>query len=169
LRTIDGVLHEADVLIYGTGFTASHFLLPARVVGRDGVELHDRWQGDARAYLGITLPGFPNLFLLYGPNTNIVVNGSITYFSECEVHYVLGCVRALLDEGAKALEPRVDVHDAFNERIDAENLQMAWGVSTVNSWYKNAAGRTAQNWPFSLLEYWQRTRTPDLEDYHLLR
>ncbi len=169
VRTEDGVLHEADVLIYGTGFTASDFLMPMRVVGRDRVELHDRWQGDARAYLGITLPGFPNLFLLYGPNTNIVVNGSITYFSECEVHYVAGCVRALLEEGAKALEPKVDVHDAFNERVDAENLQMAWGVSRVNSWYKNATGRTAQNWPFSLLEYWQRTRTPDLADYHLLR
>lgn len=168
VRTADGVLHEADVLIYGTGFTASDFLMPMRVVGRDGVELHDRWQGDARAYLGITLPGFPNLFLLYGPNTNIVVNGSITYFSECEVHYILGCLRALLDEGARALEPKEDVHDAFNERIDAENLQMAWGVSTVNSWYKNATGRTAQNWPFSLLEYWQRTRRPDLDDYHLL-
>ena len=99
VRTADGALHEADVLIYGTGFTASDFLMPMRVVGRDGVELHDRWQGDARAYLGITLPGFPNLFLLYGPNTNIVVNGSITYFSECEVHYVLGCVRALLARG----------------------------------------------------------------------
>ena len=78
-------------------------------------------------------------------------------------------MRALLEEGAKALEPKVDVHDAFNERVDAENLQMAWGVSTVNSWYKNATGRTAQNWPFSLLEYWQRTRTPDLDDYQLLR
>ena len=167
VRTADGVLHEADVLIYGTGFTASDFLMPMRVVGRDGVELHDRWQGDARAYLGITLPGFPNLFLLYGPNTNIVVNGSITYFSECEVHFVVGCVRALLQEGAKALEPKPSVHDAFNERIDAENLQMAWGVSTVNTWYKNATGRTAQNWPFSLLEYWQLTRSPNLDDFEL--
>ena len=169
VRTEDGLLHEADVLIYGTGFTASDFLMPMRVVGRDGVELHDRWQGDARAYLGITLPGFPSLFLLYGPNTNIVVNGSITYFSECEVHYVVGCIRALLAEGAKAMEPKVEVHDAFNELVDAENLRMAWGVSTVNTWYKNATGRTAQNWPFSLLEYWQRTRAPDLEDYDLLR
>jgi 4-hydroxyacetophenone monooxygenase len=169
VRTADGVLHEADVLIYGTGFTASDFLMPMRVVGRGGVELHDRWQGDARAYLGITLPGYPNFFLLYGPNTNIVVNGSITYFSECEVHYVVGCVRALLQEGAKALEPKASVHDAFNERVDAENLRMAWGVSTVNTWYKNATGRTAQNWPFSLLEYWQLTRSPNLDDFELHR
>ncbi|MFL6206390.1 MAG: flavin-containing monooxygenase [Acidimicrobiales bacterium] len=169
VRTEDGVLHEADVLIYGTGFTASDFLMPMRIVGRDGIELHDRWKGDARAFLGITLPGYPNLFLLYGPNTNIVVNGSITYFSECEVHHVVGCIEALLRHDAKALEPTQAAHDAFNEEVDAENLQMAWGVASVNSWYRNATGRTAQNWPFSLREYWERTRVPDLDDYVLHR
>ncbi len=168
VRTADGTVHEVDVLVYGTGFQASDFLTPMKVVGRGGTDLHQRWGGDARAYLGITLPGFPNLFLLYGPNTNIVVNGSITYFSECEVHYVVGCIRELLAAGARALEPRAEVHDAYNAEVDAGNLRMAWGVSTVNSWYKNATGRSAQNWPFSLLEYWQRTREPDLDDFHLL-
>jgi 4-hydroxyacetophenone monooxygenase len=168
VRTTDGTVHQADVIIYGTGFQASDFLTPMKVVGRGGADLHQRWDGDARAYLGITLPGFPNFFLLYGPNTNIVVNGSITYFSECEVHYVVGCLRALLETGARAIDPRPEVHDAYNERVDAENLRMAWGVSSVNSWYKNATGRTAQNWPFSLLEYWQQTRAVDLEDYEAL-
>jgi 4-hydroxyacetophenone monooxygenase len=138
-----------------------------KVVGRGGVELHERWGGDARAHLGITLPGFPSLFLLYGPNTNIVVNGSITYFSECEVHYVLACIRELLARGARALEPTTAAHDASNARVDAENLKMAWGVSSVSTWYKNATGRTAQNWPFSLLEYWQLTRDVDLSQYEL--
>lgn len=168
VRTRDDELHHADVIVYGTGFKASDFLMPMKVVGRGGVELHERWGGDARAYLGITLPGYPNLFLLYGPNTNIVVNGSITYFSECEVHYIVGCVRELLATGHRALDPKPEVHDAFNERVDAENLRMAWGVSSVNTWYKNATGRTAQNWPFSLLEYWQLTQRPDLSDFELL-
>ena len=97
------------------------------------------------------------------------MNGSITYFSECEVHHVVGCIEALLREGAKALEPTQAAHDAFNEEVDAENLHMAWGVSSVNTWYKNATGRTAQNWPFSLREYWQRTRQPDLDDFTLHR
>jgi 4-hydroxyacetophenone monooxygenase len=166
--TADGTLHEADVIIYGTGFQASDFLTPMTVLGRGGEDLHQRWGGDARAYLGITLPGFPNLFLLYGPNTNIVVNGSIIYFAECQVHYVLGCIRRILEEEARAIDPRPEVHDAYNERVDEENRRMAWGVSSVNSWYKNVTGRTAQNWPFSLLEYWQRTREPDLADYELL-
>src|SRR5205814_2134036 len=129
------------------------------------VDLHKRWGVDARAYLGITVPGFPNLFCIYGPNTNIVVNGSIVFFSECAVRYVLGCVRLLLQTGAKTLECRKDVHDAYNEELDAENELMAWGASSVSSWYKNAIGRVTQNWPFTLLEYWERTRAPNPADY----
>jgi 4-hydroxyacetophenone monooxygenase len=167
VRLSDGALHGCDVLVYGTGFQASDFLMPMTVVGRDGVALHDRWQGDARAYLGVVAPGFPNLFLLYGPNTNIVVNGSIIYYSECEVHYLVECVRLLLEGGHGSLDCRPEVHDAYNERIDAANRMRTWGFSTVRSWYKNATGRSAQNWPFTLLEYWSQTRAPDPADYTL--
>jgi 4-hydroxyacetophenone monooxygenase len=167
VSTTDGTLHEADVIIYGTGFCASEFLTPMKVVGRGGVDLHDRWGGDARAYLGITLPEFPNFFMLYGPNTNIVANGSIIYFSECEVHYILGCIREMLERGLTAIEPTVEAHDAYNAEVDAQNLRMAWGASSVNTWYKNAAGRITQNWPFTLLDFWQRTREPDLEHYEV--
>jgi 4-hydroxyacetophenone monooxygenase len=165
--TVDGRDHAVDVIVYGTGFRASEFLMPMSVTGRGGVDLHERWDGDARAYLGITVPGFPNLFCLYGPNTNIVINGSIIYFSECEVRYVLGCIELLLRGRHRALEVRADVHDAYNERVDAENLRMAWGASDVNSWYKNAHGHVAQNWPFSLLEFWRRTLRPDPDDFEL--
>jgi 4-hydroxyacetophenone monooxygenase len=167
--TEDGAEHPADVLIYGTGFQASKFLTPMRVTGRGGIDLHEQWKGDARAYLGITIPGFPNLFCLYGPNTNIVINGSIIYFSECGVRYILGCIEEILRSGARAIEVKKDVHDAFNEAVDAENRRMAWGASAVNSWYKNELGRVSQNWPFTLLEYWQRTRRPAPEDYSLHR
>ncbi len=166
--TEDGEEHAVDVVIYGTGFTASQFLTPMRVTGRDGRDLHEHWQGEARAYLGVTVPGFPNLFCLYGPNTNIVINGSIIYFSECGVRYILGLVRLLLERGKRALDVRAEVHDTFNQAVDAENARMAWGVSDVNSWYKNASGRVSQNWPFTLLEYWQRTLAPDPGDYELL-
>ncbi|MFZ6004339.1 MAG: flavin-containing monooxygenase [Actinomycetota bacterium] len=167
VRTVDGADHEVDVIIYGTGFTASEFLTPMRVIGRDGVDLHERWGGDARAYLGLTIPEFPNLFLLYGPNTNIVINGSIIYFSECEVHYVTEAVRMLLEGHHRSMDCKADVHDAYNERIDTANRNMVWGAAEVNSWYRNAKGRVAQNWPFSLLEYWQQTRQPNPDDYVL--
>jgi 4-hydroxyacetophenone monooxygenase len=165
--TSDGVLHEADVLIYGTGFQASNFLTPMTVTGRDGVDLHESWKGDARAYLGVTIPGFPNLFCLYGPNTNIVINGSIVYFSECGVRYILGCLELALRAGGGAVDVHRDVHDAFNEAVDRENSLMAWGASSVSSWYKNAHGHVAQNWPFTLLEYWQRTAAPDPAEYEV--
>jgi 4-hydroxyacetophenone monooxygenase len=167
IRTVDGVEHVVDVLIYGTGFQASHFLTPMTVKGRGGADLHEQWDGNARAYLGVTVPGFPNLFLLYGPNTNIVINGSIIYFSECEVRYVLEGLRLLLEGGYATMDVRRDVHDAYNAAVDEANARMAWGAADVHSWYKSASGRVAQNWPFSLLEYWRRTLAPDPDDYVL--
>jgi len=167
IRTADGKLFEADVIIYGTGFKASQFLTPMTVTGRYGVDLHRQWAGDARAYLGVVIPNFPNFFCLYGPNTNIVANGSIIYFSECEVHYLVECVKMLLEGDYSSLDPRPEVHDAYNVKIDAANKLRTWGYSSVNSWYKNEYGRTAQNWPFSVLEFWEQTREPKQNDYIL--
>ena len=84
------------------------------------------------------------------------------------MQYVLGCLRMLLEDGHRAMDCKQQVHDAYNERIDAANLQRSWGVSDVNSWYKNEHGRVAQNWPFNLVEYWQQTREPDPADYVFL-
>jgi 4-hydroxyacetophenone monooxygenase len=166
--TASGRHCEADVIIYGTGFKANRFLWPMRIVGRGGRELHEHWNGDPRAYLGITIPGFPNLFCCYGPNTNIVVNGSIIFFSECEMRYILGCIKLLLQNGHAALDCRRDVHDAYNREIDAGNEEMAWGAPGVSSWYKNEHGRVTQNWPFTLLEFWDRTRAPNEADYDFI-
>jgi 4-hydroxyacetophenone monooxygenase len=163
--TAAGQSHEFDVIIYATGFQPSRFLMPMEVQGRGGVDLHERWDGDARAYLGITVPSFPNFFILYGPNTNIVLNGSIIWFSECEVRYVMDHLKTVLAGGHRGLDVRPEVHDAYNVEVDAENLRMVWGVANVNSWYKNAKGRVAQNWPFPLVEYWKRTRAIDPADY----
>jgi len=160
--------HAVDAIIYGTGFQASKFLTPMQVRGRGGVDLHEQWAGDARAYLGVAIPHFPNFFCLYGPNTNIVVNGSIVYFSECGVRYILGLIEQVLAGGHRTVEVRQDVHDAFNQRVDAQNGRMAWGWSDVNSWYKNEHGHVAQNWPFTLLEYWQQTLSVDPDDYEFV-
>jgi 4-hydroxyacetophenone monooxygenase len=166
--TTDGIARDVDVIIYGTGFQASRFMTPMKVVGRHGIDINDQWQGDARAYMGVVVPNFPNFFMLYGPNTNIVVNGSIIYFSECEVQYVMGCLRMLFDGENRAFDCRQDVHDAYNRRIDEANRKRAWGASGVNSWYKNEFGRVSQNWPFNAIEYWQQTREPDRADFEFL-
>jgi 4-hydroxyacetophenone monooxygenase len=165
--TEGGVAHEFDVIIYGTGFHASRFLHPMKIEGRGGADLHETWAGDPRAYLGMTTPGYPNLFMIYGPNTNIVVNGSIIFFSECSVRYILGCLQLLAETGAASMEPRREVHDAFNIKVDAGNRLMAWGAPQVTSWYKNEAGRVTQNWPFALVDYWRATLAPDPADFVL--
>ena len=168
VRDSQGGLHAADVIVYGTGFRASEFLTPMRVLGRGGKDLHEQWGGDARAYNGVCVPGFPNLFCVYGPNTNIVINGSIIYFSECAVHYAVECVRLLAERGAAAMDCRSDAYDDYAALMDEHNSQMAWGISKVNSWYKNPEGRVTQNWPLPLIDYWRRTRHPDPADFDLL-
>ncbi|WP_293677087.1 NAD(P)-binding domain-containing protein [uncultured Phenylobacterium sp.] len=167
--TADGTEHAADVLIYGTGFQASNFLSFLKVKGRGGRDLHESWGGDARAYLGLTHPGFPNLFTIYGPNTNIVVNGSIIFFSECAVRYIVGALKLLAETGAVAMEPKQAVYDDFNRRVDEANAGWAWGSPNVSSWYKNQFGRVSQNWPYGLIDYWRATLAPNPDDFALER
>lgn len=166
--TRDGRHHDLDVLVLGTGFHAGRFLWPMEIRGRDGAVLQERWEGgeNPRAYLGITMPDFPNLFCLYGPNTNPVV-GSVIYMLECQTQYVMGCLRELLEGDLAAIDCRPEVHDAYNERLDAEMEHMVWRHPKVHSYYNNAAGRVITNVPFTMHEYWRMTRAPDLDDYRL--
>jgi 4-hydroxyacetophenone monooxygenase len=167
LRTVDGEEHPADVLIYGTGFSASDFVAPMRVLGAGGVELNEEWGGDARAYLGVTVPGFPNFFMLYGPNTNLVINGSILVMVECQVRYAVEAIGRLLAAGHRTMSCRRDVHERYGHEMEEGNATMVWGVADVPTWYRNAHGRVTQNWPFDLHSYWARTLEPDLADYEL--
>ncbi len=167
IRTTDGRHRPADVVIYATGFTASRFLTPMRLFGRDGLDLNQHWCGDAQAYLGVTVPTFPNFFMLYGPNTNLVINGSIIVMVECQVRYIVESLGLLLQGGHRTMSCRPEVYDTYNAEIEAGNKQMVWGVADVPSWYRNARGRVTQNWPFDLLDYWRRTSQPTLADYEL--
>jgi 4-hydroxyacetophenone monooxygenase len=167
VRTEDGEEHPTDVLIYGTGFRASEFVTPMKVYGSGGIELSEEWGGDARAYLGMTVPGFPNFFLLYGPNTNLVINGSILIMVECQVRYAVEAIGRLLRDGHRTMSCRRDVHERYDREMQEGNACMVWGVADVPTWYRNARGRVTQNWPFDLYTYWSRTREPDLADYEV--
>jgi 4-hydroxyacetophenone monooxygenase len=166
--TVDGEKHSLDVLVLATGFHAGKFLWPMQITGRGGVVLEDRWDGgeNPRAYLGITMPDFPNLFCMYGPNTNPVV-GSVIFMLECQMNYIMGCLRALLEDGHRSVECRKDVHDEYNERLDAELEKMVWRHPRVRSYYNNSAGRVITNVPWKMYDYWEMTRSPDLADYHV--
>ena len=166
--TSDGELHAADVIIYGTGFQADKFLTTTQVFGRGGVELVSHWGGNPHAYKGVVIPDFPNFFCLYGPNTNIVVGTSIVFLVECQMHYISGCLKLLIENKYQALDCKRDVLDSYNQQLDALNNQRAWGSPTVESWYKNEQGRVTQNWPGTHWEFWQQTRQLDQADFHII-
>ena len=160
-----GIFIDADVIICATGFQADQFLSPMEIIGRDNLSLHEFWGNNPKAYLGMTVPNFPNLFCLYGPNTNLVHGGSIIFHSECQVDYIMNSLFELLDKGHRSMEPRMEVLDRFSDRIDQANNSRAWGVPGVQSWYKNSEGRVTQNWPFRLVDYWSETSQMKVEDY----
>ncbi len=162
----EGNVHEADIVICATGFFAERFLYPINIVGRGGVTLSDQWGVDeGRAYLGITVPNFPNLFCVYGPNTNLVVAGSIAHNAESQVNYIMRSVKLLLERNQAAMDCRKEVYDKYNAEVDSINERTAWGAPSVNNWYKNSSGRVTSCLPFRIIDYWKMTKKPDPEDY----
>ncbi|MFP3462524.1 NAD(P)/FAD-dependent oxidoreductase [Arthrobacter globiformis] len=164
----DGVEHQVDIVVFATGFKPSDYLDEVEVVGRGGVEIHDFWKGDARAYNGVTVPGFPNFFLLYGPNVGGVVGGSLHFMIERAVEFSLKAVHEVLRRGASAIDVTPEALDRFVDWVDAGNRRMAWGQPYVRSWYQNAHGRVSQVWPYTNVEYWEATETVRADDHEFL-
>jgi 4-hydroxyacetophenone monooxygenase len=164
--TRSGEFWPADVLVLATGFEAQRMLAPMNIAGRDGQTIRALWGDDnPRAYLGITVPAFPNLFMLYGPGTNLAHGGSAIYHSECQTRYIMQCLRELLETGARAMEVKRDPHDRFNEYLDATHAKMVWAHRGVGNWYKNKHGRVVTNSPFRLVDYRAMTEKLDRNDY----
>jgi 4-hydroxyacetophenone monooxygenase len=167
--TTDGTEIELDVVVYATGFRPSDYLDPIEIVGRGGVEIHDYWGGDAKGFGGITVPGYPNLFMLLGPNTGGVVAGGLYFMIERAAEYAIKAIRLLLEEDAKALDLTQEALDEHMAWVDAENSRMAWGQPYVRTWYQNSTGRVSQVWPFPITDYWRITEEVDRGGYDLLR
>jgi cation diffusion facilitator CzcD-associated flavoprotein CzcO len=162
--THDGALHEADVLVYATGFETTSFLTPMRVRGVRGEDLNEKWAREgAEAYLGITHTGFPNFFMMYGPNTNLGHN-SIVIMIEAQTRYILSCLQALDARDARWLDVRANVQKTYNEWVQRRLANSVW--ATVNkSWYKNEQGKITNNWVGRTTEYRRRTRSMNPDDY----
>jgi len=157
VRTADGTLHDADVLIWGTGFAATDFLRTIRVVGRDGVELHDVWKDGATAYLGLGVPGFPNLFCIYGPNTNLG-GSSIIGMMEAQAGWIAQVARRIADTDHRSFEVRREAAERFDREMQARLGQSAW--ASCDNWYKDG-GRITTNWPGLVSEYKERLAQVD--------
>lgn len=155
--------HPVDAIIYGTGFRATEFLAPMTIRGRGGRELNEAWRDGAEAYLGITVAGFPNLFMLYGPNTNLG-HSSIVYMLESQIAYVMQCLEAL--DAHRCLDVRPEVQSAFNREVQRRLGRSVWEQG-CKSWYMTASGKQTNNWPGFTFSYRRHTRRLDLKDYAL--
>jgi cation diffusion facilitator CzcD-associated flavoprotein CzcO len=156
LVTADGRTVAVDVIVWATGFTATEFLAPMRITGRDGRVLHDDWTGGAEAYLGLAVSGYPNLFMMYGPNTNSIHN-TIIFMLECQAKYIAGAVRHLQRSGTRCVDVRPEVQRAFNDEIQRRLGKTVFGAG-CSSWYKTAGGKITAMWPGSWVAYARATR-----------
>jgi len=164
--TTDGQEHEADVLVLATGFSPQRMLAPMEIRGNAGRTLRDVWgEDDPRAHLGITVPEFPNFFCLLGPNTFAGHGGSAILTIELEMRYVMEMLALMLRHGIASVECRRDVHDAYNEELAAALANTIWAHPGVTTYYRNAKGRIVVPMPWTNVDYWHRTRMPDLGDY----
>jgi cation diffusion facilitator CzcD-associated flavoprotein CzcO len=161
--TADGTERPADVLIWATGFAANEFLQPMDVVGRAGRHLGEVWRTGAEAFAGVAVAGFPNFFMLYGPNTNLGAN-SIIYMLETQIAWVATAVGALGANGLAWMDVRDDVQ-AADAAWTAEASDRTSYRSGCHSWYTDAAGRNTNNWPTYTFRYRRRLRRVDLGDF----
>ncbi len=157
-----GRTHELDCIIWGTGFKTNDFMFPMAVAGRDGRELSDAWAGGAHAHLGMTVPGFPNMFILYGPNTN-TSGGSIIFYLETQVAYARQALEHVAARGAGAIEVRAEVEAASDRALQQRFAGTAW--TQCDSWYRDQQGRIVANWPGYMREYLAQAAQLDVSQF----
>jgi len=165
--TESGAFHECDVIVLATGFRSTDYLWPMEIVGKNGVTIGERWSADgARAYNGVTVPGFPNFFMLYGPNTNAYAQGPVVW-GELQTRYALEWVNLMFEQGIDAADVTEAAYREFNERLDQRLSTSVWMTATQKSYYVNEHDRVATQGPWSTEEYWRFIRRPNLHDYEI--
>ena len=168
VETVDSTKREADIVILATGFTVSLMTARLNVTGLRGQNLADIWADDnPSAHLGITVPGFPNLFSMQGPNTGLGHGGSAIFQAECQAHYIAACLVQMVERGIEVIDVKQEVHDAYVRRVDTEHEGLIWTHPGMSTYYRNARGRVVSVMPWRLVDYWSMTHQPDLTEYHL--
>jgi cation diffusion facilitator CzcD-associated flavoprotein CzcO len=161
--TADGTLHELDCIIWATGFATTEFMFPMQISGAHGADLHELWSTGAHAHLGMCVPGFPNMFVMYGPNTN-TSGGSIIVYLEAQAAYIRQALAQLRQRDAGAIEVRAEVEAASDRALQARFAGTAW--TQCDSWYRDERGRIVTNWPGYMRDYLQQTSQIDTSQYH---
>ena len=165
LVTADGREHEVDCVIWATGFRTNEFMFPMEITGAGGRTMREAWAGGAHAHLGMAVPGFPSLFIMYGPNTN-TSGGSILVYLEAQAGLLRQALEQVRGRGAAAIDVRPEVEAAFDREVQASFAGTAW--THCSSWYRDDQGRIVANWPGYMREYLERTQVLDPTEWVFL-
>ncbi|MGN7132467.1 flavin-containing monooxygenase [Rhodococcoides corynebacterioides] len=166
VRGAYGTVAEVDVVILATGFETHKLLTPIDVRGRTGRSIREAWgEEDAHAYLGVTVPDYPNLFITCGPGTVLGHGGSYITIAECQVRYILDVLATMAERDLGAVEVKADVEQDYVQRHDDAHARMIWTHEGMDNWYRNDAGRVVSTLPWRIVDYWQMTRSADLDDF----
>lgn len=163
-----GRQHEFDIIVYATGFKAMDFLAPMEIRGVDGVNIKEFWGDDPGAYLGMTVPGFPNFYMMYGPGTNLGFNGNLIFNSECQTRYITESFRHQILNDLPAIEVKESVYQDYGQRMEEALEGFTWSHGSTGNWYKNSRGKVIANSPWSLLDYWDWTRKPNFAEFNVV-
>ncbi len=168
IRTVDGQERSFDVIVVATGFKVTEMAARLNITGRDGTNLRDKWANDnPTAYLGLTVPEFPNLFCMLGPNSGPAHGGSVIFQSECQSRYISACLVEMIERGIAAIDVRQDVLDEYVRKVDLEHEAMIWTHPGMTTYYRNKSGRVFSAMPWRFVDYWAMTHDPDLSQYFL--
>ncbi len=160
--TADGTEREVDTIVVATGFSTTKYVSAIDVTGRDGLHIEDAWSDGPLAYLGITTSGFPNLFMLYGPNTN---NGSILSMLEYQVDHILAHLHRMANDGIAWVDVKADAVQRYNDDVQQAIAGVSVWQADCHGYYRSPSGRIVTQWPFSMIEYQRRTATLDLDAF----
>ncbi|KWV48086.1 monooxygenase [Bradyrhizobium macuxiense] len=164
--TADGTSRQHDIIVISTGFKVSEMAARLNITGRDGKNLKQAWRDDnPTAYLGLTVPAFPNLFLMLGPNSGPAHGGSVIFQSECQSRYISACLVEMIENDIAAIDVHPDAHDEYIRNVDAEHEQLIWTHPGMTTYYRNGSGRVFSAMPWRFVDYWKMTHDPDFTQY----
>ena len=170
ILTGDGKERPYDIIVVATGFKVTEMAARLDITGHGGKNLRDKWTGDnPTAYLGLTVPDFPNLFCMLGPNTGPAHGGSVIFQSECQSRYISACLVEMIERGLAAIDVRQEMHDDYVRKVDAEHEAMIWTHPGMTTYYRNKSGRVFSAMPWRFVDYWAMTHDADLNRYHLTK
>ena len=168
VTSTDGTFYPADIILYATGFETDRFLWPMEIKGRDGQLLSEQWGIEPSAYLGMTVPNFPNFYCMYGPGTNLAFGGSLIFNGECQIRYIMECLKTLMQSESDSLECKPDVYADYQRRFRELHAKLIWEHDSIKtSFYQNAEGKVTLLWPWRILDMWRWTKEVNADDYQL--